>query len=277
MQERAPSQVDQAGSDTDPAELLDLAVEVALEAGGVAERARTEGVQVATTKTNLLDVVTAADLEAETLIKAHLLERRPQDGFVGEETDEVDTHGGVTWVVDPIDGTVNYLYGDPTYAVSVAAAIAGTEEVGVVYSPGLKQLWTARRGDGATMNGRRVRTAPSPSPHQPLLGTVFAYDDQQRRQQMRRLADSATTIRDVRVSGSATLDICRVAAGDIDIFCTDSVSWWDVAAGVVIAREAGCRVRIDRDAPGGSVTCIVANPAVSDDLLGSLGYAVPAP
>lgn len=253
--------------------LLGLAVRTARQAGETADAARREGVSIASTKSNHLDVVTRADLAAEDFIKESILAVRPDDGFLGEETEEIHSSDGITWLVDPIDGTVNYMYGEATYAISIAAYLGSVPLAGVVYSPGLGELWSARHGGGAALNGTKVRTGASPSAGQPLLGTVFGYAAGARTQQMRRLADSAAVIRDVRVSGSTALDLCRVAAGRIDVFCTDSVNWWDVAAGVLIAREAGCRVWAQQDPESGDVGCIVTNPAVADEVIASLGYA----
>lgn len=254
--------------------LLELAVTTARRAGAIAEATRRQGVDVAATKSNDLDIVTRADLDAETLIKETILSQRPADGFLGEETDEVLSSDGLTWLVDPIDGTVNYLYGESSYAVSIAACLDGTPVVGVVYSPGLDELWAASQGAGATLNGVPLRTIATTSPTQPLLGTVFDYSAQMRTKQMQWLADCAHVIRDVRVSGSTALDLCRVAAGRLDVFCTDSVNWWDVGAGVLIAREAGCRTWARQDPDSGRVRCVVSNPAVPNDVLSHLGYAV---
>ena len=255
-------------------QLLELAVRTARRAGAGAEARRREGVDVAATKSNDLDIVTRADLAAEALIKETILAQRPEDGFLGEETDAVLGTDGLTWLVDPIDGTVNYLYGDPGYAVSIAACLGSVPVVGVVYSPGRDELWSAGRGGGAHLNGAPVRTRASVSPARPLLGTVFDYDAQVRTRQLQRLVDSAHVIRDVRSSGSTALDLCRVAAGRLDVFGTDSVHWWDVAAGVLIAREAGCRTWARQDPEDGRVHCLVSNPAVPDEVLDRLGYAV---
>ena len=254
--------------------LLELAVTTARRAGEIAEETRRQGVDVAATKSNDLDIVTRADLAVETLIKEAILAVRPEDGFLGEETAEVEGRGRLTWLVDPIDGTVNYLYGDASYAVSIAAYLGGTPLVGVVYSPGLDELWTASQGGGAHLNGLELRASSSTSAAQPLLGTVFDYDAERRTQQLQRLADCGHLIRDVRVSGSTALDLCRVAAGRLDVFGTDSVHWWDVGAGVLIAREAGCRVWARQDPRNGQVHCVVSNPAVPESVLASLGYAV---
>ena len=254
--------------------LLDLAVDTARRAGAIAEATRHQGVDVAATKSNDLDVVTRADLDAEALIKETILSQRPDDGFLGEETEEVLGTDGLTWLVDPIDGTVNYLYAEPSYAVSIAAYLGSVPVVGVVYSPALNELWSACHGGGASLNGVGFRTRASASPAQPLLGTVFDYTAELRGRQLQRLADTAHVIRDVRVSGSTALDLCRVAAGRLDVFCTDSVNWWDVGAGVLIAREAGCRTWARQDPESGRVHCVVSNPAVSEEVLSSLGYAV---
>lgn len=254
--------------------LLELAVTTAQRAGGIAAATRRQGVDVAATKSNDLDIVTRADLAAETLIKDTILSQRPTDGFLGEETAEVVGADGLTWLVDPIDGTVNYLYGEPSYAVSIAAYLGGAPVVGVVYSPGLDELWSASQGGGAHLNGVELRTSDTTSPTQPLLGTVFDYAAEVRGRQLQRLADCAHVIRDVRVSGSTALDLCRVAAGRLDVFCTDSVHWWDVGAGVLIAREAGCRTWARQDPESELVHCVVSNPAVPEEVLAALGYPV---
>lgn len=254
--------------------LLELAVDTARQAGKIAETTRRQGVDVAATKSNDLDIVTRADLDAEALIKQTILSQRPEDGFLGEETDEVLGTDGLTWLVDPIDGTVNYLYAEPSYAVSIAAYLGNVPVVGVVYSPALDELWSACHAGGASLNGVGFRTRASVSPAQPLLGTVFDYTPELRSRQLQRLADSAEVIRDVRVSGSTALDLCRVAAGRLDVFCTDSVNWWDVGAGILIAREAGCRTWARQDPQTGRVHCVVSNPAVPEKVLSSLGYAV---
>lgn len=254
--------------------LLELAVITGRRAGSVAEASRNKGVNVATTKSNELDIVTQADLETEALIKEAILAVRPNDGFLGEETEEVVGTDDLTWLVDPIDGTVNYLYGDSSYAVSIAAFHGSMPVVGVVYSPGLNELWSASYGGGAWLNGEAVRTRASISADQPLLGTVFDYTSDTRTRQMQRLADRAATFRDLRVSGSTALDLCRVAAGRLDVFCTDSVNWWDIGAGVLIAREAGCRTWAEWNRESKRVHCIVSNPAVPQEFPSSLGYGL---
>lgn len=237
------------------AELLDLATQVALAAGAVlGDRQGAAGrVSYKTTET---DPVTEADRASERLITELLLAARPDDGLLGEEGAERAGSSGLRWVIDPLDGTVNYLYGMPAYAVSIACEDAQGGLVGVVHQPARSVTYAAVRGGGAFANGRPLAVNdPVPLPHA-LVGTGFSYDAERRALQGAVLAQVLPQVRDIRRVGSAALDLCMVAAGMLDAYYEDTTSHWDWAAGALIAREAGARVEIIGDAP------LAAGPAL---------------
>ena len=232
-------------------QLLQLAINLAQEAGELILRRRQEGVTVADTKSSLVDVVTAADQECEDLLRQRLAELRPEDGFYGEEGDPTESHSGITWVVDPIDGTVNYLYGLQHYAVSIAA-VAGDPAAdpaefetiaGVVFAPALGELFAARRGGGATLNGEAIDTGKGPADlDRTLVATGFAYSAARRKLQAQVWLGLADQVRDVRRNGAAAIDLCSVACGRVDGYYEFGLKPWDWAAGALIAREAGAQV-----------------------------------
>ena len=235
---------------TGPEELLDLARRVAREAGQRIEELRRDGVSVAGTKSSDVDVVTRADQASEELIRDRLLTERPDDGFVGEEGDDVAGTSGVRWVVDPIDGTVNYLYGIPDYAVSVAASVDGAVVAGVVLNPAAGEEFVAVRGGGATRNGDPVRVRPFVSLEQSMLATGFNYEQPVRARQADAVARVLPRVRDIRRLGSCALDLCGVACGRFDAYAEEGVNEWDHAAGALIAAEAGARVELATGASG---------------------------
>ena len=230
-------------------ELLDLATRIAVEAGELAAERRAEGVTVAASKSSLEDVVTQADRDTEDLIRSLLAEARPDDGILGEEGGgAVSGTSGLTWVVDPIDGTVNYLYGIRYYAVSIAVVEGGQDPLswtalaGVVNNPSLGELFSASRGGGATLNGARISVAPPVDLSQALIGTGFSYLAEERRAQARIVAELIGLVRDIRRQGSAALDLCDVAVGRLNGYFEQGLSPWDHAAGTLIAQEAGAHV-----------------------------------
>src|SRR6187200_1816877 len=164
-----------------PEQLEALAIDIAREAGELARRRRSEGVAIAATKSSIADIVTEADREVEALIRARLVAERPGDGFLGEETDAERGSTGITWVVDPIDGTVNYAYGIPAYAVSIAAVRGEPSPdqwealAGAVFSPPTGEMFHAAHGAGAWLDGSRLAVNPEPSPAGALLATGFGY------------------------------------------------------------------------------------------------------
>ncbi|MBO0922657.1 inositol monophosphatase [Cellulomonas sp. zg-ZUI222] len=227
------------------AELVAVARQVAVAAGRLVHDGRPETVGVAATKSSAVDVVTAMDLASEELVRAELARLRPADGILGEEGGHVPGTSGVTWVVDPIDGTVNYLYGLPAYAVSVAAVVgepapgAWTVLAGCVHAPATGETWTAGRGQGAHLDGRPLTVAPAPPLDRCLLGTGFGYVAERRRAQARVLADLLPRVRDVRRAGAAAIDLCQVATGRLDLYYERGLQPWDLAAAGLVVAEAG--------------------------------------
>ena len=233
------------------AELERLAVEVALEAGRLIVDDRPADLGVSKTKSTATDVVTVMDQRAQDLLRSRLQAARPGDGFLGEEEGGTDRESEITWVVDPIDGTVNYLYGIPSYAVSVAAVVgdpttpgAWRPVAGAVVNPVTGELFHAhlgagawlRRGDGPSQS-LTIGTAPGLG--HALAGTGFGYDTRRRLWQARVLVEVLPHLRDIRRIGSAALDICAVAAGSLDCYFERGLNPWDLAAAWLVLTEAG--------------------------------------
>jgi Archaeal fructose-1,6-bisphosphatase and related enzymes of inositol monophosphatase family len=228
-----------------PQQLEALAIAIAREAGELARLRRTEGVAIAATKSALADIVTEADREVEALIRRRLGEERPGDGFLGEETGAEAGTSGVTWVVDPIDGTVNYAYGIPAYAVSIAA-VTGEPVVGewdavagAVFNPASGELFHAAAGEGAWLDGARLAVNAEPSAAGALLATGFGYDVATHAGDLARVARVMPIARDVRRVGAASLDFAFVAAGRFDGYFERGLQPWDHAAGALVVTEAG--------------------------------------
>jgi myo-inositol-1(or 4)-monophosphatase len=238
-------------------ELAGIALDVARAAAELVRGRAAGGVAVADTKTSATDVVTEADRASETLIRRLLRERRPDDAFLGEEgADEAGT-SGVRWVIDPIDGTVNFLYGLPAYAVSIAAERDGEVVAGVVLNAVTGTEYVAHLGpDGAEGAGVATRDgtpvgvrAPAPL-SQRLVSTGFSYDPGRREIQARALVNLLPRIRDIRRIGSSALDLCNVGEGMVDAYVEEGVNYWDHAAGALVARIAGARTELTRGAGG---------------------------
>lgn len=229
---------------TAPEELMTLAQEVGRMAARYVADARPRGrVEVAATKSSPTDVVTAIDEECERRIRAEILAARPQDGFVGEEGADVIGSSGVDWIVDPIDGTVNFVYGLPFYAVSIAASIDGRVEVGYVINIANGTEYTAIRGAGAfqrtdSESTRLVAPRGGQLDHA-LVATGFNYVRSVRAHQAAAAAVMLPQVRDIRRTGSAALDLCGLASGTYDAYVEQGLKPWDLAAGGLIATEAG--------------------------------------
>ncbi len=229
----------------DPAELLRLAVATAQEAAELVARGRATAADDVDVKSSPGDVVTAVDKASEKLIVGRLLGARPDDGVLGEEGAARDGASGVRWVIDPIDGTVNFLYDLPAYAVSIAAEVDGEVVAGAVLNVATRELYTATRGGGAYLSspGRpdAVRLAGSrpTSLEQTLVATGFGYRVEQRRAQGAVVAALLPRVRDIRRSGSSALDLCAAAAGRTDAYYELDLNPWDHAAGALVAAEAG--------------------------------------
>lgn len=252
------------------AELRTLAEQVARAAGDLV-RERGTAFSVTATKSSPVDVVTQTDLASEELIVRMLREARPDDGVLGEESGHRPGTSGVTWVVDPIDGTVNYLYGIPAYAVSIAAVV-GTPDperwtalAGCVHSVADGRTWTAGLGEGATLDGAPVECAPPRPLAESLVGTGFGYVAHRRRAQAAVVSELLPLVRDVRRIGAAAIDLCLVASGSLDLFYERGLNAWDMAAAALIAQEAGARVTGLRGRPANEdMTVAGPEPTVAE-------------
>jgi myo-inositol-1(or 4)-monophosphatase len=246
-------------TDVAVAELRALAEDVAREAARLVHRARESEVEVAATKSSSVDLVTETDRASERLVRELLAAARPEDGVVGEEGDDRESRSGVTWVVDPVDGTVNFFYGIPEYAVSLAAQVEGRSVAGVVVNAATGVTYAAAQGEGATRDGRPLRVRAVPPMSQRLLLTGFGYEAHQRRIQGAAVARILPHVRDIRRRGSAALELCAVAEGTADAYVEEGLNLWDHAAGSLIAQEAGATVGFEPGA--GGRPCLVAAPS----------------
>jgi myo-inositol-1(or 4)-monophosphatase len=237
-------------------ELLDLAVEAARLAGGLLiERSASGSERGVASKSTPTDLVSEADLAAQRAIRELLAVRRPDDGFLGEEGGDEAGESGLRWIVDPLDGTVNYLFGIPQWCVSVAVADAEGTLAGAIYDPNRGELFTAGRGLPALMQSAGATTelrGRAADPHgggeegatlgTAMVATGLAYDARVREAQAQVLARLAGRVRDIRRFGSAALDLAWTAAGRYDAYYERSVKAWDIAAGELVCRRAGLDV-----------------------------------
>ncbi|GAA5162287.1 inositol monophosphatase family protein [Ornithinimicrobium tianjinense] len=251
---------DASTSDETLRELEQLAVAVAEEAGALVRDERPDRTVVDRTKSTDLDIVTVMDTRSEQLIRSRLASARPDDGVLGEEEGLVSGRSGLTWVVDPIDGTVNYLYGLPGYAVSVAVVTGDPTRPGAwepvacaVVNPSTGETFHARAGGGAHVTAagpwatggerarhtRRLEVSTATDLGSLLVATGFAYDRAVREGQAATVAALLPRVRDVRRLGAAALDLAHVAAGRVDAYYERGVKAWDIAAGILLVTEAG--------------------------------------
>ncbi|MET8681206.1 inositol monophosphatase family protein [Streptomyces sp. NPDC004647] len=247
-------------------ELLTYALEAAHRAGALLRDGRPADLGVAATKTSAIDVVTEMDLASEKLITGYLAERRPDDSFVGEEGASIEGSSGVRWVIDPVDGTVNYLYGLPSWAVSIAAEIDGETAVGVVAVPMRGETVRAVLGRGAYLGERRLERRPAPLLEQALIGTGFGYVAERRAGQAEVLRTLLPRVRDIRRGGSAAIDLCDVACGRLDGYYERGLNPWDYAAGELIAREAGALTGGRPGEPASGALTVAAPPGLFEPL-----------
>jgi myo-inositol-1(or 4)-monophosphatase len=273
--------------------LLELAVEAARMAGALLlDRARDGGERDISSKSTPTDLVSEADLASERAIRELLAARRPQDAFVGEEGGSSDGASGLSWVVDPLDGTVNFLFGIPQWCVSVAVRDAEGTVAGAVYDPNRAELFTATRDGPAALTGpdgtvelKGPGRPPAARPQgvgrsggagredlpEAMIATGLAYDANVREAQARVLARLIPRVRDIRRLGSAALDLTWTAAGRYDAYFERSVKQWDIAAGALICERAGLRVLelpVFDNLPWG---ILVAGPELADPLLELIG------
>jgi myo-inositol-1(or 4)-monophosphatase len=257
--------------DVDLAALLALAERAARAAGDLLlDRPETLSVD---TKSSPTDVVTQMDRAAERLLVDLLLGERPDDGVLGEEGAGIEGSSGLRWVLDPLDGTVNYLYRLPGWAVCVAAEVDGIPVVGVVHAPALDSTWVAARGGGAWRGGHPIRTGECRDLAAALVGTGFGYSAQRRAQQADVVRNVLPRVRDIRRAGAASIDLCHVADGRLDAYYERGLQRWDHAAAGVVATEAGAALRIGAgDDPQGTPV-LAANPALMGRLADLLAEA----
>ena len=266
-----------------PAELRDVAERVAAEAADYVRRRRTDlfgtgdedgHVTAVRAKSGPTDPVTIADTETEQLVRDRLAALRPGEPILGEEGGGADAAvGSVRWVVDPIDGTVNFVYGIPAYAVSVAAQVDGVSVAGAVADVCSGEVYSASLDGGAHIRagGRRraLRCSAVTDLAMTLLGTGFGYDPHRRAAQAALVAQLIPDVRDIRRIGSAALDLCSVAAGRLDAHYEHGLNVWDWAAGALIAAEAGAVVVLPGDGPGAPLL-VAAAPGVAAALIAAL-------
>ncbi len=271
----------------DPARLLGLAETAAAEAASMLAARRSAGRPgVVATKSSPTDVVTEADRTAEAMIIERIRADRPGDGFLGEEGGQRDAAPAsgpgpaVRWIIDPLDGTVNYLYGLPDFAVSIAAEVGADIVAGVVHVPERGEVFTAVTGAGAWLRAAGRPPVPLRCNRgvplaRALVATGFGYAAARRRVQGEVVAALLPLVRDIRRSGSAAVDLCSVAAGRVDAYYERGANYWDIAAGGLIAREAGARMGGLHGHRAGPELTVAAGPGLFDELTDELGKLRP--
>ncbi len=245
-------------------ELAALARSIGREAGQLIREKRAAGVSIAQTKSSATDIVTEADHASEVLIRSRILAARPDDGVLGEEgTDDAGT-SGVRWIVDPIDGTVNYAHDLPNYAVSIGVEVDGEIVVGYVLNVAQDREFMAVLGRGATRNGVPISVAAGVPMNRALIGTGFSYEPDLRVSQARTFSALIGRIADMRRFGSCALDLCAVADGSLDGYVEEGIGGaWDHAGGGLVVREAGGRTEVLTGAHGRIL--VIASPAANFD------------
>ncbi|MFM7537628.1 MAG: inositol monophosphatase family protein [Acidimicrobiales bacterium] len=253
--------------------LLDLAVDLAGRAAALAFEGRRRGVPAAGTKSTGTDMVTEFDRACESLIVSGLRTARPDDAIVGEEGTADRGSSGITWFVDPIDGTTNFLYDLPGWAVSIAAADPDGMVIGVVAVPSLGETYTAVRSRGAWRNGEPISVGSVTHLGEALVATGFGYAPERRRRQAALLTTVLPAVRDVRRLGAASVDLCHVACGRVDAYFEEGLGPWDLAAGALVAREAGAVTTDFAGAPARPEEVLATSPALAAALRGLLAEA----
>ncbi|HEU5006410.1 MAG TPA: inositol monophosphatase family protein [Jatrophihabitantaceae bacterium] len=248
-----------------PVQLEELAVELATGAADVVRAARGSALDVSA-KSTATDLVTATDRATESWLRGELARLRPDDAVLGEESGAEAGTSAVRWVIDPIDGTVNFVLGLPQYAVSIAAEVDGRTVAGAVLNPASGELFRAHLGGGAYLGSTRLRGPRGVELARAVVGTGFAYAAQRRQRQAAVVARLLPDVADIRRLGSASLDLCAVAAGRLDAYFEAGLNPWDYAAGLLIATEAGCATTGLRDREPGPTMAAVARPELLTEL-----------
>jgi myo-inositol-1(or 4)-monophosphatase len=247
--------------------LLDLARRAARGAGELLLdqfSGRASGVESKSTPT---DLVSDADLAADEFLQAFIGRERPDDGFITEESEGRHSESGLTWVLDPLDATVNYLFRIPWWCVSVAVEDSDGGLASAVYHPTLDEMFTAARGGGAFLNDEPIHVSNRAEFSRALIGTGFAYDATVRAGQAEIVARLLPRARDIRRFGSAALDLCSVACGRLDGYYETGTAHWDTAGGSLIVREAGGAWRDLRTLADPDGLVVASNGLVHDELI----------
>ena len=247
-------------------ELRDLAESAAREAGAELLKAFAGPATGVSAKSTPTDLVSAADQAAEELIRSRLAAARPEDGFLGEEGGDETGSSGLRWIVDPLDGTINFLFGIPQWAVSIAVEDADGVVAGVVFDPPRGELWAAERGGPATLDGEPVASSARTELATALISTGFGYDADVRRAQAAVIAGLLPDVRDIRRFGAAALDLAWCAGGRYDAYFERGVHRWDIAAGELICEQAGLVVEPLVASPPQADGILVATRALIDTL-----------
>lgn len=258
-----------------PETLTRIAARAAQAAGDRVRELRRRGVTVAGLKSSAVDMVTEADQEAERMIVSLLLSERPDDGVLGEEGAAAEGTSGITWIIDPIDGTTNYVYNIPAYVVSIAATVVDPEWsnegfrtiAAAVYNPSTGELFEAWEGGGATLNGTQITTSGKSDVPTSLVGTGFGYTVERKQEQLEVIQRLMPRVRDLRRIGAAAYDLCLVACGRLDAYYERGLNAWDYAGGMLIAKEAGAEV-VGRDlvTPPGTEMVYAATAGLAEPL-----------
>ena len=255
------------GSDTTGEHLRALAETLAREAGDMALAGRKSGDVTASTKSSPTDMVTQFDQASEHMITAGLRTHRPDDGIIGEEGAEQAGTSGLTWHIDPIDGTSNFFFDIPMWAVSIGVADELGPLAGAVYAPALGEMFSASRGHGATLNGRPISVRRNDRLTDAMLCTGFSYRVHERPANAQRVARMITQVRDIRRFGAAAIDLCFVACGRLDAYFEEHLHSWDLVAGQIIATEAGAIVTDYSGAPVRPAQVLASQPTIHAQLV----------
>ncbi|MQA02119.1 MAG: inositol monophosphatase [Streptosporangiales bacterium] len=256
----------------DLAELAALAVDAARAAGTLLLDRQSGPLQL-DTKSSDTDVVSDADRAAEQAVTATIAARRPHDAVLAEESGATAGGSGLRWVIDPLDGTVNFVYGRGEWAVSVAVEDDANTLAGAVYVPTRDEMYHATRGGGAYRGDTRLAVPDPASLGQAMLATGFSYDAKRRGEQGGKIAEILPLVRDIRRTGSCAVDLVDLAAGRADAFYEDEVNHWDVAAAALVAREAGATVGIATGGAGEpSLAVLAAGPTLYPAVAAALTF-----
>ncbi len=247
-------------------ELIKIGSDVAKEAGALALSMRNSGALETDSKSSSVDMVTNADKASEKLIVEALTKARPKDGLVGEEGASKDTESGLTWYVDPIDGTTNFIYG-MEFSVSLGVCVEDQPVAAIIYTPMTDTLYTATLDGGSYSNSKRLSINSPNSLSKALIATGFGYDPKQRVKQAEVVTSMIDKVRDIRRTGAASLDFTGVATGKVDGYYEVGPYSWDTAAGLLIASEAGAKTTAFSPVDQNLKPIVAAAPNIFDELL----------